>query len=379
MAADLNRAAREGVTQEQLNELVAKQAIVRGLPRAYVFNLDKQIVARGEFSYLFHFFPPTDEQLASARQGEVVLIEDPAHNEIRALVFLGDFFELVPLHLEQRSGRRAAPAGRDARHHAVLRAAGARARQRAAGLRRPLPGLRAAGDPGRDHDGAALCRAAGKAGRSPGRGGRAGRRRRPGRACRRGARRRRDRHAGPRLQPHDRPAQGPARRSGQRPRRDRGAPQVHRGGAERRHGGRHRPGRRGPGRADERGRRRDAGARFDGDHGRAAGPDRARDGGALRRRPHLARRRRARRGAPGRARRGARVPGPRRAEDVREPVRGFRADLRRHDGAGQRPAHGRLGRRRAAHRARDQEPADADPAFRRPAAPQVPRPAGRRR
>ncbi len=37
--------------------------------------------------------PPTDEQLAQARGGEVVLIEDPARNEIRALVFLADFFD----------------------------------------------------------------------------------------------------------------------------------------------------------------------------------------------------------------------------------------------------------------------------------------------
>ena len=93
MAADLNRAAREGVTQEELNDLVAKQALVRELPRAYVFNLDKQIVARGEFSYLFHFFPPTDEQLTAARQGQIVLIPDPANDEIRALVFLEDFFD----------------------------------------------------------------------------------------------------------------------------------------------------------------------------------------------------------------------------------------------------------------------------------------------
>src|SRR5690606_30195603 len=93
MAADLNRAARQGVNQDQLNEIVAKQALIRELPRAYVFNLDKQIIARGEFSYLFHFVPPTDEQLAAARHGEVLLIGDPARDEIRALVFLSDFFD----------------------------------------------------------------------------------------------------------------------------------------------------------------------------------------------------------------------------------------------------------------------------------------------
>ncbi len=93
MAADLNRAARQGITQAQLNELVDQQALVRELSRVYVFNLDKQIIARGDFSYLFHFLPPTDEQLARARSGEIVLIEDPERNEMRALVFLADFFD----------------------------------------------------------------------------------------------------------------------------------------------------------------------------------------------------------------------------------------------------------------------------------------------
>jgi two-component system nitrogen regulation sensor histidine kinase NtrY len=93
MAADLNRAARQGITQVQLDEMIDSQALVRELSRVYVFNLDKQIIARGDFSYLFHFVPPTDEQLAEARGGEIVLIEDPARNEIRALVFLADFFD----------------------------------------------------------------------------------------------------------------------------------------------------------------------------------------------------------------------------------------------------------------------------------------------
>ena len=46
-------------------------------------------------------------------------------------------------------------------------------------------------------------------------------------------------------------------------------------------------------------------------------------------------------------------------------------DARRHHRSRQRAAHLRLGRRRAPHRARDQEPADADPAFGRAPAPQI--------
>ena len=93
MAADLERAAAKGITQQQLNELVQKQAYLRELSRAFVFNLEKEIIARGEFSYLFHFYAPTDEQIARARRGELVVVEDPANNEIRALVFLPSYFD----------------------------------------------------------------------------------------------------------------------------------------------------------------------------------------------------------------------------------------------------------------------------------------------
>ena len=49
----------------------------------------------------------------------------------------------------------------------------------------------------------------------------------------------------------------------------------------------------------------------------------------------------------------------------------LRRHLRRHDRAGQRATQHRLGRRRAAHRARDQESADADPALSRTHPPQI--------
>ena len=93
MANDLNRAVAQGVPPQRLNDIVAQQALLRELPRAYVFNLEKEIIARGEFSYLFNFVPPTDEQLTAARRGEVVLIPDPDRNEIRALIFLSNFFD----------------------------------------------------------------------------------------------------------------------------------------------------------------------------------------------------------------------------------------------------------------------------------------------
>ncbi|MCL5778745.1 PAS domain-containing sensor histidine kinase [Limibaculum sp. FT325] len=93
MANDLNRAAVGGLTATQLQDLVIKQALLRELPEAFVFTSDREIVARGEFSYLFSFEPPTDEQLARARAGEVVVTEDEQNNEIRALVYLTNFFD----------------------------------------------------------------------------------------------------------------------------------------------------------------------------------------------------------------------------------------------------------------------------------------------
>jgi two-component system nitrogen regulation sensor histidine kinase NtrY len=93
MANDLNRAAEGRITANQLNELVAQQALLRELPEAFVFSSQKEILARGEFSYLFSFEPPSDDQLARARAGEVVIMEDERNNEIRALIYLNNFFD----------------------------------------------------------------------------------------------------------------------------------------------------------------------------------------------------------------------------------------------------------------------------------------------
>jgi two-component system nitrogen regulation sensor histidine kinase NtrY len=93
MANDLNRAAATGLTTNQLNEIVAQQALLRELPEAFVFSSRKEILARGEFSYLFAFEPPTDDQMSRARSGEVVIMEDELNNEIRALVYLNNYFD----------------------------------------------------------------------------------------------------------------------------------------------------------------------------------------------------------------------------------------------------------------------------------------------
>ncbi len=93
MASDLNRAASQGINDAQLGELLRAQARIREVPEAYVFDGAMELRARGEFSYLFSFEPPTEEQMTRARSGEVVVIEDSENNEIRALVYLTNFFD----------------------------------------------------------------------------------------------------------------------------------------------------------------------------------------------------------------------------------------------------------------------------------------------
>ena len=95
MANDLGRSGRQGTTIGKFNDLVARQALIRNMNRAYVFNIEKAIIARGEFSYLFNFVPPTEDQLFAARENrEVVLISDPAKNELRALVYIAGSADL---------------------------------------------------------------------------------------------------------------------------------------------------------------------------------------------------------------------------------------------------------------------------------------------
>ncbi|MFO7855551.1 MAG: PAS domain-containing sensor histidine kinase [Paracoccaceae bacterium] len=93
MANDLNRAGEQGASDGQLGELLRAQARIREFPEAYVFDSSRELLARGEFSYLFSFNPPTDEAMTRARQGEVVVVSDRDDAEIRALVWLEAFFD----------------------------------------------------------------------------------------------------------------------------------------------------------------------------------------------------------------------------------------------------------------------------------------------
>lgn len=77
----------------QLRELLTRGQLQmqRALPKAYVIDGDGKLRARGERSYLFDFSPPTPQEIARARDGEIVVIQDWEHNEFRALLALPSF------------------------------------------------------------------------------------------------------------------------------------------------------------------------------------------------------------------------------------------------------------------------------------------------
>lgn len=65
--------------------------IQRGLKEAYLIDGIGEIQARGERSYLFDFEKPTTDQMQAASGSDVLVIQDWANNEFRALVRLAAF------------------------------------------------------------------------------------------------------------------------------------------------------------------------------------------------------------------------------------------------------------------------------------------------
>ncbi len=62
--------------------------IQRGVLAAFIIDGGGRLVTRGEKSYLFDFTAPTADEIARAKAGETVVIQDWASNEFRALVYL---------------------------------------------------------------------------------------------------------------------------------------------------------------------------------------------------------------------------------------------------------------------------------------------------
>ncbi|WP_050522363.1 sensor histidine kinase NtrY-like [Pseudorhodobacter wandonensis] len=92
LAAYLNLAKQSTffLADDQLRPVLTQgqAAVQRGLKEAYLIDGSGKLKTRGERSYLFDFEPLTPEEIARARAGETVLIEDWPNNELRALVFL---------------------------------------------------------------------------------------------------------------------------------------------------------------------------------------------------------------------------------------------------------------------------------------------------
>ena len=77
----------------QLRDLLTRgqQQMQRALTKAYVIDGDGQLRARGDRSYLFWYTPPSPEDIARARTGEVVIIQDWENNEFWALLQMTSF------------------------------------------------------------------------------------------------------------------------------------------------------------------------------------------------------------------------------------------------------------------------------------------------
>ena len=68
-----------------------QEAIQRGLREAFLIDGAGELKTRGEKSYLFDFEKPSAEEIARAKAGETVIIQDGANDEFRALVHLDAF------------------------------------------------------------------------------------------------------------------------------------------------------------------------------------------------------------------------------------------------------------------------------------------------
>ncbi len=92
IAANLNIAKQSTffLDDGQLRPLLtqAQERIQRGLREAFLIDGGGELRTRGDKSYLFDFEQPTPEQIARAQGGEVVVIQDWANNEFRALAHL---------------------------------------------------------------------------------------------------------------------------------------------------------------------------------------------------------------------------------------------------------------------------------------------------
>lgn len=92
-AVEMRRAAALGFTDAAISEHLRRQQRLHQFPEAYLINGDREIVGRGEFSYQFTYDEPSEDRMASARLGDLVVFEDDEKNEVRALVYLEEMVD----------------------------------------------------------------------------------------------------------------------------------------------------------------------------------------------------------------------------------------------------------------------------------------------
>lgn len=93
MANDMNRAGSLGISDLAQADLLRRQQALRRFSESYLIDGNGDILHRGDFSYTFTYERPTDVQIAAARVGNVVVVEDQENNELRALVYLTNYID----------------------------------------------------------------------------------------------------------------------------------------------------------------------------------------------------------------------------------------------------------------------------------------------
>ncbi len=90
---NVNRRASVLLSDGDLRQLLSEGQgrVQRGLREAFVIDGGREIVARGESSYLFDYDSPSIDEITRAEAGDLVLIEDRAQDEFRALYRLDAF------------------------------------------------------------------------------------------------------------------------------------------------------------------------------------------------------------------------------------------------------------------------------------------------
>jgi len=90
---NVSRSARGAVSGGEIRQVLSQgqELVQRGLREAYIIDGTGTLRLRGANSYLFDFEKPTPEQMAQARAGDLVIIEDWENSEFRALLRLQAF------------------------------------------------------------------------------------------------------------------------------------------------------------------------------------------------------------------------------------------------------------------------------------------------